>query len=416
MSDDFRCRPDAPFHSFNSGKYKLLIKKVTHKFNIYEYDLVDADGKKYKAISEVHYAAGQLLQCMVSFKVVNARLKVNNTVLCKEQDLATPIHEGMDTHTESNPKAHFKPQLSVPTKLTYIPTQYPFIDGSPRKTHKTGSYRLTVEMSMSWDGSSSGKYLYLLVDVSGLRYHSISDIAYPKGTKLVCRVEVLKTQSGDLFFVAISDDDSSKSVCMINRKIVLRKNYLEEKTTQKPIASQAKPKKEKVNATDLRFLRTKYKKGERYLFTVTGERDNHGYQLLRDPFGYEHPLIGTTVNYAKDDEVRCTVREFSLQPNLSTGRSYLILTSPKIVNKEDEYICYVKSPSRWHSEVQGLGKHKCGKAFKCSCCGRDFPANAGVRVDMNDIYFCNSCARKIYNPEKRGNHHVYIPTPMGNKR
>ena len=83
--------PDAPFHGGNSGKYKLLIKRVTPKFGSFEYELVDADGKEYTTQSELHFETDQLLRCMVSFEVVNAKLVVTETTLCKKQDLATPI-------------------------------------------------------------------------------------------------------------------------------------------------------------------------------------------------------------------------------------------------------------------------------------------------------------------------------------
>lgn len=41
--------PDSPFRNGSTGKYKLLIKSVAEKFGNYEYLLVDADGKEYKA-------------------------------------------------------------------------------------------------------------------------------------------------------------------------------------------------------------------------------------------------------------------------------------------------------------------------------------------------------------------------------
>ena len=97
------------------------------------------------------------------------------------------------------------------------------------------------------------------------------------------------------------------------------------------------------------------------------------------------------------------------------SRCYLLLDTPRIIqNEENEY--YIKGPNKWYGEVQELGKHKCGKPFTCSCCGRDFPANAGWRVDLKEIYFCNACAKKIYEPIGRGNRHFIISTPMGNKR
>ncbi len=297
--------------------------------------------------------------------------------------------------------------------------QYPLIEGSPRKKMRRGLYRMTVDLSMPWPNSNSESCLYLLLDECGYKYHSVSNYSYVKGTALLCTVEILKAYDIDVFFVSISQDESSQSVCMINRQIVFRKDFILEKTTRQTTSSQQKPKKKKKKkklGADYIYLRAKYMIGERYPFIVTGNKDQDGNQLLRDQYGYEHPLTGTTVEYARNDEVRCLVSGISHYFNPTTGKNALVLTSPRIVNKEKDELYYIKSPYRWHSEVQDLGRHKCGKPFTCSCCGRDFPANAGVRVDLKEIYFCNSCARKVYEPVGRGNRHVVILTPMGNKR
>ena len=164
----------------------------------------------------------------------------------------------------------------------------------------------------------------------------------------------------------------------------------------------------------LQALQAKYEKGERYAFVVTGRIDNKGYTIVRDSFGDEHSLVCDTL-YKAGDEVKCTVSSFSSTVGESIADCHLVLISPRIV-KQEEPIRYLKSPDKWYGEVQDLGKHKCGKPFKCSCCGRDYPANAGWRVDLKDIYFCNACARKIYEPKGRGSRHFIISTPMGNKR
>ena len=51
--------PDAPFRTGVNGKYKLLIKNVSPKLLGYEYELVDAEGKEYKAEHQKHYAEGE---------------------------------------------------------------------------------------------------------------------------------------------------------------------------------------------------------------------------------------------------------------------------------------------------------------------------------------------------------------------
>lgn len=91
MTANTTIHPDSPFRIGTSGKFKLLIKSVEEKFGDYEYLLIDADEKEYKAIAKALYAEGQILRCMVSFKVERARLVVENVAVCSKQDLATPI-------------------------------------------------------------------------------------------------------------------------------------------------------------------------------------------------------------------------------------------------------------------------------------------------------------------------------------
>ena len=91
MTASTNIQPDSPFRIGTSGKFKLLIKSVEEKFGDYEYLLIDADEKEYKAIAKALYAEGQILRCMVSFKVERARLVVENVAVCSKQDLATPI-------------------------------------------------------------------------------------------------------------------------------------------------------------------------------------------------------------------------------------------------------------------------------------------------------------------------------------
>lgn len=170
-------------------------------------------------------------------------------------------------------------------------------------------------------------------------------------------------------------------------------------------------------------LKNRFKKGERYIFIATDERDAHGYQIMKDEFGRRHLLIGTPTRYECGIKVRCTVIGFGRKHVASITTKYLVLSEPrKVVETERKTTTTTYSLStippvvRGFSSVQGLGRHKCGKPFVCSCCGKSFPANAGWRVDLKDIYFCNSCARKIYSEEGRGNRHFIISTPMGNKR
>ena len=284
--------PDAPFKAGASGKYKLLIQSVTKTYNGFEYGLVDADGKQYKAISKVRYPENDLLRCIVSLNVVTGHFVVESTSICKKQDLTSPV-----------PVVKPAPKVKAGVR--------------PQNKKKAGS--------------------------------SIS-LKNPQRTQL---------------------------------------GYL--------------------------LLGRYYKVGSRYPFTVTSMTDYQGRQIVRDVYGYQHPLP-TTSSYTVGDEIRCTVAGYSAERSKFTQQYYLQLEAPRISRKIDDDVEYVKRPEKWTGEVESLGKHKCGKAFTCSCCGGDFGPNQGYRVDFKEIYFCNACARKIYQPKSRGNHHVFIPTPMGNKR
>ena len=147
-------------------------------------------------------------------------------------------------------------------------------------------------------------------------------------------------------------------------------------------------------------LQKQYKKGERYTFIASDERDAHGCQIMKDVQGRRHLLTGAMSRYKNGDKVRCKVIGYGKKPVGPITGNYLVLSEPRRVSE--------LPPS--------LGRHKCGKPFTCNCCGKSFPANAGWRVDLRDIYFCNSCAKKVYEDKGRGNRHFIISTPMGNKR
>ena len=165
-----------------------------------------------------------------------------------------------------------------------------------------------------------------------------------------------------------------------------------------------------------------YHKRERYIFIATDERDAYGNQIMKDECGKKHLLTGTEMRYENGTKVKCTVVGFGKKPVASITTRYLVLSEPRKVceRKKIPTITYSFSHTppvvRGFSFVQGLGRHRAGRPFTCSCCGKSFPGKAGWRVDLRDIYFCNSCARKIYVEEERGNRHFIISTPMGNKR
>ena len=94
-------KPDKPFLSGVSGKYKLLIRKVAPKYNRFEYELVDAEYREYSAVSTLRYSEGQILRCMVTFSVVKARFVVIDTAICSKQDLTTPLPSPKSTKTKT---------------------------------------------------------------------------------------------------------------------------------------------------------------------------------------------------------------------------------------------------------------------------------------------------------------------------
>ncbi|MBP5382940.1 MAG: hypothetical protein J6Y45_06260 [Bacteroidales bacterium] len=168
-------------------------------------------------------------------------------------------------------------------------------------------------------------------------------------------------------------------------------------------------------------MNSRYAAGKRYVFTALGRLNDIGMQLLVDQFGDYQP-VRTSVSYDPGDRVSCKV--VGIYSKIKPSGEVIVnlrLVEPRrlkplLETDSDQPIIYVKRPEQWYREVIDLGKHKCGKPFTCSCCGGHFPAYAGVRVDLKEIYFCNSCASQIYEPKKRGHHRFFISTPMGNKR
>lgn len=175
--------------------------------------------------------------------------------------------------------------------------------------------------------------------------------------------------------------------------------------------------KKKMTGFGPSFLKNKYKIGERYHFVVSDAEDSKGRQFVEDSFGIKHKLTGTKTRYLPGENVRCTVILISREQSVVTKNYFLVLSNPRVVGQRETVIKrYVKTPAEWHSEVQGLDRHQSGRPFTCSCCGLDFPGRMGYRIDLKDVYFCKSCARKIFEPKQRKTEPVIIYTPMGNKR
>ena len=174
--------PDSPFRSGISGKYKLLIQTVTRKAINYEYELVDADGKDYKAGHPKRYAVGDLLRCMVNFKVANAKLVVTETIICNKQDLATALPE----EKKVQPKPIIKPKI----------VDDPRPIDNPRQAGKSGLYYLRV---VGCDKLGT-KNVYWVMDSEGCKYKVDTPTKknHPLGKVVVCSVYVATVQGSGL--------------------------------------------------------------------------------------------------------------------------------------------------------------------------------------------------------------------------
>lgn len=192
--------PDAPFRSGITGKYKLLIKGVTPKFGSYEYDLVDGEGKEYKAAAKEHYAKGDSLRCMVSFQVVNARLVVSDVAVCKKQDLASLIPEPPKPEPKPQPKPvskskakTTKPKQKSSTKNTDDKPKK-IVLGDPRHRRTSGTYVFRVAEVTKIDSGFSYK-----VEGAGQQLYEVqSRVSFPVGTFVDCGVKVSSSASGIL--------------------------------------------------------------------------------------------------------------------------------------------------------------------------------------------------------------------------
>lgn len=185
--------PDAPFRGGNSGKYKLLVKAVTRKFGYYEYGLVDKEGKKYVASSEEHFAEDSLLRCMVSFDVVNARLSVTGTTICKNQDLAIILP------AEKKPKIKLPSELSLESQIT-VPF---YVLGDPIRRRKQGMYKLCVIEAVEREKGN----LYILVDSANRKYRSRSREMYPIGSIVPCKMLIRVTEKGVQAYISNMGSD-----------------------------------------------------------------------------------------------------------------------------------------------------------------------------------------------------------------
>jgi hypothetical protein len=81
--------PDSLFQKGTSGEYYLQVKSVAENSGKDEYLLRDADWHEYKAIASELYPNGNLLRCMVEFRIKRGKLLIENVSICSEQNLTT---------------------------------------------------------------------------------------------------------------------------------------------------------------------------------------------------------------------------------------------------------------------------------------------------------------------------------------
>lgn len=178
-------------------------------------------------------------------------------------------------------------------------------------------------------------------------------------------------------------------------------------------------------------ISSRFSVGESYSFKVFSS-SRKGTKVLTDleDRNHDHHKVFTKSVYPVGKEVRCEVNSIdSSQPigwqlELSVPRLIVREVAPAVEpstvyehkeEKADTQPVHIKSPGKWFREVEGLGYHKCGKAFTCNCCGRSFNAGQGYRIDLREIYFCTECKKEIFKPSGRGYMSI-VYTNMGHKR
>lgn len=170
-----------------------------------------------------------------------------------------------------------------------------------------------------------------------------------------------------------------------------------------------------------------YEVGSEYIFRVirSNEFKKSWEYILSDKLGHEQKVVSHT-KFNNGDKIICKVRGFT---KIYKHKNTLLLMDARLYENQPvkpspktreystpaTYYPNGKHPEAWLREVDGLGKHTATCAFRCSCCGRNFSARQGCKIEFRDIYFCKACADQIFKHEKRGYVQI-VYTPMGNKR
>ncbi len=182
---------------------------------------------------------------------------------------------------------------------------------------------------------------------------------------------------------------------------------------------------------DTWVIRKQYPQGTKHSFVVAGKRktkESFRY-LLRDDYGMvfeildfvdmpigslAHCLVtGHNMNSNPYHHLKLRVVEYTEKPVSVKKEPRTKRTSDS--DKQTGANAFRKTPQQWFREVDGFGKHIYGNSGVCSCCGGEFGPRKGWRVEFKNIYFCQSCKNKVYEPTGRGWLNI-IYTPMGNKK
>ena len=211
MTASTNIQPDSPFRIGTSGKFKLLIKSVEEKFGDYEYLLIDADGKEYKAVAEPLFSVGDILRCIVTFKVENAKLVVESVAICKKQDMATPIPVApkatptttiLEKQSTEGPKQKkYKSKHKTTSVIQPVVNSKSTKLDRPEKSMISGEYNLKVYDRMRSKMFTGTNYRYLMEDADGCSYFALSNQFFEIGSILACDVKVKE-----------SDDSKEKKV------------------------------------------------------------------------------------------------------------------------------------------------------------------------------------------------------------
>lgn len=178
----------------------------------------------------------------------------------------------------------------------------------------------------------------------------------------------------------------------------------------------------KLNAA-IKKIKSFYQRGGRYAFVIIDMQMTPKNSIVQDRFGRYHHLLLPN-RYKVGDKISCVVLGYQGKVTKSGHRVNLELEYPRKlpaetnISKFEPILAphYKVSPKKLGMQLQGLDKHLCGKPFTCSCCGRDFQARKGYKMDNKEIYLCKDCKQVVFPPMRKGSYIKYISTPMGNKR